>query len=524
MARTNRPFRPVAEGTVTRAPEGSRLVRRTFRTPLTTRVLLLSAVAAVLVGTVMVVLIVAVTGQRDAARSAFRSQEALAAGNQLEKSLLSIENGVRGYVASRRERFLDPANEALSSYPGEVTRLSSLVDDDPGQQTRATQIGGEIDDYVKLWARPLIGVARRQAAQARRIVITNQGRLRLGRLPRGFNRLFARERAVINAREERAEQGSSRAIGVGAGGLALVILVALGVTLYLARAAVRPVVTVAAATRRLAAGELEARVPARRHDELGDLARGFNAMADSLQRSRDELEHSNAELLRSNAELDQFASVTSHDLQAPLTTISMYAELIERRHAADLNGGMALVDGIRNATQEARTLIRDLLEYSRAGRGELALEAVPVADMVNRALEALAGPIEAAGARVTVGDLPVVRVDRAGVCRVFQNLIGNAVKFTVPDRPARVPVGPARDGSMGRVWVRDNGIGMKAEDAERIFEPFKRLHGEDAYPGTGIGLAICERIITQHGGRIWVTSTPGAGSTFLLTLPAVETT
>jgi signal transduction histidine kinase len=507
---------------VTRAPQGSRLVRRTFRTPLTTRVLLLSAVAAVLVGTVMVVLIVAVTGQRDAARSAFRSQEALSAGNQLEKSLITIENGVRGYVASRRDRFLDPANEALSSYPAEVRHLTSLVDDDPGQQARAKQIGVQIDDYVKLWARPLIGVARRQPAQARSIVITNQGRLRLDRIQRDFARLFARERAVINAREERAEQRSSRAIAIGAGGLALVLLVAGGVTLYLRRAVVHPVVTVAAATGRLAAGELSARVPARRNDELGDLARGFNVMADSLQRSRTELEHSNAELKRSNAELDQFASVTSHDLQAPLTTISMYAELIERRHASDLNGGMALVDGIRNATQEARTLIRDLLEYSRAGRGELALEAVPVEDMVNRSLEALAGPIESAGARVTVADLPVVRVDRAGVCRVMQNLIGNAVKFTVPGRPPEVSIGAARDGAMWRVWVRDNGIGMKAEDAERIFQPFKRLHGEEAYPGTGIGLAICERIVSQHGGRIWVTSTPGEGSTFLFTLPGPE--
>jgi signal transduction histidine kinase len=508
---------------VTRAPQGSRLVRRTFRTPLTTRVLLLSAVAAVLVGTVMIVLIVAVTGQRDAARSAFRSQEALAAGNQLEKSLLTIENGVRGYVASRRERFLAPANEALSSYPGEVRRLTSLVDDDPGQQARAEQIGGQIDDYVTLWARPLIGVARNRPAQARSIVITNQGRARLDLIQRDFARLFARERAVINAREERAEQRSSRAIAIGAGGLALVLLVAGGVTLYLRRAVVRPVVTVADATGRLAAGELSARVPARRHDELGDLARGFNAMADSLQRSRTQLEHSNAELKRSNAELDQFASVTSHDLQAPLTTISMYAELIERRHASDLNGGMALVDGIRTATQEARTLIRDLLEYSRAGRGELALEEVPSVQMVDRALDALAGPIEGAGARVTVAEqLPVVRVDRAGVCRVFQNLIGNAVKFTVPGRPPEIAIGAARDEEMWRFWIRDNGIGMQPADAARIFQPFKRLHGEEAYPGTGIGLAICERIVTQHGGRIWVTSTPGEGSTFLFTLPGAE--
>ena len=470
--------------------------------------LLLSAIASVLIGAVLVVLIVAVTGQRDAARSAFRSQEALAAGNQLEKSLLSIENGVRGFVASGRERFLDPANEALTSYPGEVRRLTSLVDDDPGQQARAKNIGVEIDDYVTLWARPLIGRARSRPASARSVVVTNGGRERLDSIQRDFASLFARERAVINAREQRAEQGSSRAIRLGVGGLVLVLLVAAGVTLYLRRAVGR-------------GGDLSARVPATRHDELGDLARGFNTMADSLQRSRDELERSNAELTRSNAELDQFASVTSHDLQAPLTTISMYAELIERRHAADLNGGMALVDGIRGATREARTLIRDLLDYSRAGRGELAIEAVDADDMVARALETLAGPIEAAGARVTVAhDLPVVMVDRARRSRVFQNLIGNAVKFAAPDRPPEVEIGADRDGPMWCVWVRDNGIGMDAKDAERIFQPFKRLHGEEAYPGTGIGLAICERIVTKHGGRIWVTSLPGRGSVFSFTLPA----
>jgi signal transduction histidine kinase len=121
---------------------------------------------------------------------------------------------------------------------------------------------------------------------------------------------------------------------------------------------------------------------------------------------------------------------------------------------------------------------------------------------------------------VTVEPLPVVCADRAGVCRVFQNLIGNAVKFAAPDRPPEVHVDAERDAAAWRFRVRDNGIGMDPADAERIFQPFKRLHGEEAYPGTGIGLAICERIVSQHGGRIWVTSRPGAGSAFSFTLPA----
>jgi signal transduction histidine kinase len=486
--------------------------------------MLLSATASLLVGTVLVVLIVAVTGQRDAARSAFRSQEALTAGNQLEKSLITIENGLRGFVASgsrTRERFLQPATAALETYPRDLDRLDRLVADDPGQKQRVDQIAGQIEDYVGLWARPLIELGRTERAKARSVVVTNGGRERLDRINRAFAGLFERERAVIRSREDRAEQRSSRAITFGLGGLALVLVLTIAITVYLRRAVVRPVVTVARATGRLASGDLGARVPVHRNDELGDLARGFNTMADSLEHNRAELERSNAELTRSNAELDQFASVTSHDLQAPLTTISMYAELIERRHAADLNGGMALVDGIRTATQEARTLIRDLLEYSRAGRRPLALEDVPAGELVGRALEALAGPVAEAHAHVTVDGLPVVTADPASLTRVFQNLVGNAVKFTA-DRPPEVSIGAERDGPMWRFWVRDNGIGMTPDDAERIFVPFKRLHGEEAYPGTGIGLAICERIVHQHGGRIWVTSRPGEGSEFSFTLPAVE--
>jgi signal transduction histidine kinase len=482
------------------------------------RVVALSVAASILLGLALVLLIVAVTGQRDAARTAFRSQQALSLANQLEKSLLTIESGLNRYVTTRKAVYLAPVKRELAAYPARTRRLVSLVSDDPGQQRRARAIGGLIGDYDEFWASVLPDVARDSFAKARDQVETNGGRDQIDKIRGQFAALFERERAVIRARERSAEQGSSRAIGFGVGGLVLVILVAIGFTLYLRRSVLGPVRTVAEATGRLAAGDLRTRVPDARADELGELARGFNSMADSLERGREELERSNVELTRSNAELEQFASVTSHDLQAPLTTISMYAELLERRRGEPSGGDIDLVEGIREATQQARALIRDLLEYSRAGRGTLVVEEVQASVVVEEALERLAGGIEATGAQIETGELPVVLADRGNLCRVFQNLVGNAIKFTNEETP-RVCIEAERDAFEWRFAVRDNGIGMSPEHAQRIFEPFQRLHGEEDYPGTGIGLAVCERIIDQHGGRIWVSSAPGAGSSFYFTLP-----
>jgi signal transduction histidine kinase len=507
------------------------VLRRSLRTQITTKVVAISAAAAVLLGAALVVLIVAVTGQRDAARTAFRSQEALTLANQLEKSLLSIESGLNRYVTTEGElRYLRSARRELAAYPARTRRLVNLVSDDPGQQQRVREITDKIDDYDQFWAQGIIEIAREDGfASAQSQVKTDGGRSQLDEIRRQFETLFDRERSVIRTREDSAEQLSARAIGLGLGGLGLVLAIAAGFTLYLRRSVLRPVRTVADATGRLAAGDLTTRVPAEREDELGELARGFNSMADSLERGRDELELSNTELTRSNAELEQFASVTSHDLQAPLTTISMYTELLERRRGSGGNGGhgsggeLDLVDGIRDATQQARGLIRDLLEYSRAGRGHLALEEVPAALVVEQALELLAGAIEESGAQVTVGELPVVLADRGNLCRVFQNLIGNSVKFSGGHTP-HVSITAEREGEHWRFSVRDDGIGMDPEHAKRIFEPFQRLHGEEDYPGTGIGLAVCERIVDQLGGRIWVASTPGEGSVFHFTLPAAAST
>jgi signal transduction histidine kinase len=483
----------------------------------------LAAAASVLIGLALLVLIVAVSGQRAAAQTVFRSQDALSVANELEKSLISIENALNRFVDTRQDKHLEPVDRALASFPKQREELARLVSDDSGQQRRVRQIGVLIDDYVSFWPGPLIQLARQDGFdKAADQIETDGGRSRLDPIRRNFGRLFERERQVIAEREKRAESRSRLAIRFGFGGLGLVLVLAAGFTLYLRRSVVRPVLEAADATGRVASGDLSTRLASDRVDELGDLARGFNSMADSLQRGRDALEYSNAELTRSNAELEQFASVTSHDLQAPLTTISMYAELLERRRARDPDGDAHdLVEGIRDATQQARALIRDLLEYSRAGRGRLSLEEIPASKIVDQALEALAGAIGQSGAEVTVGEMPTVLADRANLCRVIQNLVGNAVKFTA-DRTPRVRIEAERDNGLWRFSVRDNGIGMNPEHTARIFEPFQRLHGEEDYPGTGIGLAVCQRIIDQHGGRIWVSSKPGEGSVFHFTLPAVE--
>ena len=414
-----------AAGYSARDPEGGQALRRTLRERITARVLLLSATVAVLLGTALGLLIVTVAGQRDAAREAFRSQEALTTATRLQGSLVRIENGVRGFAASGRERFLEPAEEALERYPRQLRRLDGLVAEAPLQRRTLADLEAHIEDYVNLWARPLIGLARDEPASARSVLVTNGGRERLQEIDGALEELAALKRGVVRDNAQRADRASTLAIGFGVSGLGLVLAVAAGVALYLGRAVVGPVRAVARATGRLAGGDLSTRVPAEREDELGDLARSFNEMADRLQVNRaelasrtEQLEHSNAELTRSNRELEQFASVTSHDLQAPLVTVTMYAELLERRHGALLGEDLELVEGIRGATGQARELIRDLLDYSRAGREQPSLEAVRADTVVEQALESLAGAIETAGARVRVeGSLPVVLADAADLAR-----------------------------------------------------------------------------------------------------------
>jgi signal transduction histidine kinase len=468
------------------------------------------------------VLVVAVREQQQAGRLALRSQQSIGAGSALETSLVNLENGVRGYVASGRERLLEPFRTARRTYPAQAERLAELVADDPRQQAAVREITEGIDDYVSLWALPLVGLAddRRDVAQS--VLATGTGRARLEELRADLADLFAREREVAADRERGAERRSDLAVTLGLIGMALVALVAIGMWFGLRRAVLRPVERVSAATRAVADGDLTVHVPADREDEIGTLARSFNDMTDALKRSREELDERTRDLERSNDDLEQYAQMASHDLQAPLATIDLYLKLIQRRlpdaSQEEIEG---LLAGVGGSTERMRSLVRDLLQLARVGRGEPSREPLDAHSVLDQALEDLAGPITDKGADVVSGPLPAVRGDRGQLCQLFQNLVGNAIKFSDSGAP-RVVVTAAVEDGQARFAVRDNGIGIDPKHAERIFQPFQRLHGEERYEGTGIGLAICQRIVAHHGGRIWAESRVGHGATFHFTLPLAD--
>lgn len=235
--------------------------------------------------------------------------------------------------------------------------------------------------------------------------------------------------------------------------------------------------------------------------------------------AEDALKNLAAELKRSNEDLSQFAYVASHDLQEPLRMISSYLQLLQRRYTGKLDAeadkfiGFA-VDGSRRM----QNLIQDLLAFSRIGTRASALVETDLNRVLAEVCENLALVITETGAVVTHDALPTVMADRTQLLQLLQNLIANALKFRAA-QPPQIQVSARRDGTDWVVSVGDNGIGIDPQFHDRIFVIFQRLHNRDEYEGTGIGLAMCKKIVERHGGRIWVASTPGQGATFHFTLP-----
>jgi PAS domain S-box-containing protein len=226
------------------------------------------------------------------------------------------------------------------------------------------------------------------------------------------------------------------------------------------------------------------------------------------------------DLARSNLELEQFAYVASHDLQEPLRSIGGFSELVEQRYAGKLDDdGRRMIGFIRSGVERMQALISDLLSYSRAGQGALRSQQVDTRELVRETLSSLDAAVRDAGAHIEVGDLPVVEADRAALAQLFGNLLSNALKFTDGRHPPQVDVTAQAEDDAWRFIVADNGLGIDPAQAERVFGMFERLHAEDQYGGTGIGLAICKRIVERHGGRIWWEPNAGGGTAFHFTLP-----
>ncbi len=240
-----------------------------------------------------------------------------------------------------------------------------------------------------------------------------------------------------------------------------------------------------------------------------------------LVRKNEELLKVTENLKRSNQELERFAYIASHDLQEPLRMVTSFAQLLAQKYKGSIDPDADEIIGfVTEGATRMSELINDLLDYSRVTSRKKPFAPVDMSDVVATVTSNLTVRIAERNALLETGPMPTVCADRTQVVQLVQNLVANAIKFCPPDRDPRIGISATRTGDAWQFSVADNGIGIEPRYTGKIFEIFARLHTRDQYPGTGIGLAICRRIVERHGGRIWVDSTVGEGSTFSFTLPA----
>lgn len=288
------------------------------------------------------------------------------------------------------------------------------------------------------------------------------------------------------------------------------------------RSLAKPVEVLSGAARALGQGQAGARITQRfAIAELKQLADSFNDMADSLEEQQRALAQKSEELERSNKDLEHFAYIASHDLQEPLRKISSFADLLSRRYASSLDDTAKaylafLVDGAKRMS----ILINHLLAYSRLNTATEKFANVDCNSIVQNVLESLQLTLKEKSATITFEILPTVTGDSVQLSQLFQNLIANALKFC--SQSPIITITTRESAGFWEFSVRDNGLGIADDHSERIFRMFQRLHSANEYPGSGIGLAMCKRIVERHGGRIWLESQVGQGSTFYFTLPKAK--
>ena len=465
-----------------------------------------------------------------------RASPMRAAGESLYTALVDQETGIRGFAISGEDTNLQPYRGGVAEEQAMIARIDGLLK--PGD----TDIRNSLDvvkQRADAWraqvAEPVLQTVRTRGPAAGRAQIDASSTGPFGRVRTAIDTLQLEISALRDKSGAAARESSRTMVEIQIAAAAIIVLAGALLLLLLDRMVSRPVVTLAEQVRDVAAGDYGRHIEGGGSPELASLSRDIDAMrrkiADELnevREARSQIEWVNEqlkaqadELTRSNRDLEQFAYVASHDLQEPLRKVASFCQLLQRRYAGQLDERADQYIGFAvDGAQRMQRLINDLLAFSRIGRltaGFTEVDLNRVLDDVKSQLEVRAGE----DAEIIWSELPTVEGEEPLLTTLFVNLIGNSLKFRRPDLPPVIRVAAERHGDEWEINVRDNGIGIEAEFADKVFVIFQRLHARDAYEGTGIGLAIVKKIVEYHGGRIWLDLDVENGTSINFTLPVV---
>ena len=460
-------------------------------------------------------------------------QPARVAAYQLQAALRDQESGVRGYVITGDKRFLDPFYEGRQVEQKASADIRQLEQDRPDLLNDLDEIELASGSWRTNYADPIIEGAQPGGSVVVTPALNALGKTEFDRLRRLFDNqneqlLEARNKGVNELEQIRSWRTAVLSAIVAAFVVTITLLAVL-----LRRALVRPLSALAAACRRIAEGHFTESIVASGPKDIRGIAGDVDYMrqriVDELDASRaatDELDVQAEELRRSNAELEQFAYVASHDLQEPLRKVASFCQLLEKRYGDQLDErGVEYIGFAVDGAKRMQILINDLLTFSRVGRLNATEADVDLNKALDSALGNLSTAIEESGAVIErpAEGLPIIKGDPTLMAMLWQNLVGNAVKFRKEGLTPRIVIECERSADGGAAaWsftLSDNGIGIAPEFVDKVFVIFQRLHGRDAYTGTGIGLALCKKIVEHHGGAIWIDTSYGDGTRFRFTLP-----
>ncbi|MGW4231877.1 sensor histidine kinase [Streptomyces sp. NPDC004980] len=459
-----------------------------------------------------------------------RIQPARSSSFQLQNSLLDQETGVRGFALTGDDSFLEPYEAGMRAERLRLDRVRALVGGEQPYAGDLDRIERAAQEWRQQRAEPLIASVRRDGPAGESSTPIRRSKSEFDTL----RRLYAVQQEHLDTARDhaRAELDDARttrdrvlvALVIG------FVLAVVSLSLLLHRVVGRPLNALATASHTVRSGAFSSRIEVRGPSDVRAVAAAVEDMRQRLvselaesQERETLLAEQTGELRRSNSELEQFAYVASHDLQEPLRKVASFCQLLEKRYGAELDErGKQYIDFAVDGAKRMQVLINDLLTFSRVGRVHESWKPVDLEHSLERALANLALVVEESGATVVREDpLPELLGDATSLAMVWQNLVGNAVKFRRPGVPCRVTVGCVREDEDWHLTVADNGIGIAPEFSEKVFVIFQRLHARDEYEGTGIGLSLCRKIVEFHGGRIWLDPAPAEGTLIHFTLPVL---